>query len=163
MADTNMGKFSESSSTNVKAPVANTPNTEGGFMSSAMDFLKKNKTIIIGVIVLIIIGFIAYKYFAKEGFNGATKVKAVGGKKKKAITNQQHQELNEDFDASEEEHFNEEFDNQEEDYQEEGQEDYEGAEEEVVENYEEFDNQEEAAEDYEGAEEAAEDYDEQEE
>ena len=108
MADTKMGNYSQSSSASPNAPVVNTNNPEGGFMSSAMDFFNKNKIIIIGIIVLIIVGLIAYKYFGTERFNGASK-KSKG--KNKAL--KQMSEESEHFSASQEEdeqELTEEFD-----------------------------------------------------
>ena len=95
MADTKMGNFSQSSSASPTAPAVNTNNPEGGFLSSTMDFINKHKMIIIGIIVLIIVGFIAYKYFGTERFTGASK-KSKG--KNKALKQMSEEE-------SESEHF----------------------------------------------------------
>jgi ABC-type phosphate transport system substrate-binding protein len=152
MADTNMGKFSESS-TSVKAPVTNTPDTNGGFMSSAMNFFNKNKTIIIGVIVLLVVGFVAYRYFANEGFTNGSNTKSItgGGRTKKQQQLQQLAEEEsehfdeaeaevEDFEGDENEGFdeaeNEGFDEAEEEQQ--MNEGFDGAEQEAGDYQEEF-------------------------
>jgi hypothetical protein len=138
MADTKIGNYSQSSSASANAPVVNTNNSEGGFLSSTMDFFNKNKIIIIGIIVLIIVGVIAYKYFGTERFTGASK-KSIRGKKNKVLTHKSDED-SEHFSASQEEQ-------EEEQEQEEVTEEFDGAE-------EEFDG----AEEFEGAEEIAEQF-----
>jgi hypothetical protein len=137
MSDNKLGKFSESSpNSSAKDPIMGTnPPTEGGFMSSAMNFFNKNKTIIIGVIVLIVVGFIVYKYFyKKEKFQNIGGGKAKHGAtrnlaniRRRQLQNEVDQNV-EDFDENYEGEDNvEDFDGAE-DYDEANADDIDGAE-----------------------------------
>jgi Sec-independent protein translocase protein TatA len=142
MADTKMGNYSQSSSASANAPVVNTNNPEGGFLSSTMDFFNKNKTIIIGVIVLIIIGFIAYKYFGTERFTGASK-KSIKGKNK-AIKQMSEEESESehfsDYQDEEQEQYAQDQDVQEQYTQEEQEQEQEQEQEEITEDFGEYED-----------------------